>query len=599
MPATGTGLPSSPPSMSDDTAHCRASSSTEAGEVGNGGNDALGQQHYNASWGKKNKGKVTKKFNRLSEDNDDVDIQLAHLSSSEERMPTGVPDHDVRATETTTTISTSFACTVVLCIFASGVAVGSFTAGTFSSVALEGGLAQRSEADALTTHTPSAQQSLSASLLPPSPPLQLAASPLPPCRPSVPGALPPTQRQWPLPPPSLSRPAPISSHAAAAAPYGPIPPPPLPACPPPSTPPSVPPGSPNPHAPPPPLISPPPLSLPPPPSLCQTSRIGGHGCRALGFRGCEVQHFGDSDHGNFVCAFDSSSTDVSDVLIPLNGTSYTGFYSQVTQSCRVADAPPVYCPWASEAEVLRRAGMTSELWDAYVMQLYRTDTEHLALLPRIDQVQMVYHTLLNGKPNGYRVSGRWEDGCFYGDPSTPFRQHHPHQSTATFYRPREPATAIANHTWVEVTHCGSDWETSDRMASSWFYIYRGSSIFMNTGRTIAFDDHGGAARFFLGRECQDYDPRTNLVQCDPANDWIDIGRAAIAAGYDSVQFLQHCDLECGRCAHEIAVFTAPGSGACPSGVELRTGFNASVPCTCTEWAGCMSCQEFATFQTIV
>ena len=115
---------------------------------------------------------------------------------------------------------------------------------------------------------------------------------------------------------------------------------------------------------------------------------------------------------------------------------------------------------------------------------------------------------------------------------------------------------------------------------------------------MAFEDHNDAARALLGRDCADYQPptQTGVTQCDPQHDWIDIGHAARAAGYDSIQFLRHCDLGCGRCAHELAIFHGQGSDACPGGVELRTGFNASLPCQCEArprrgW-GCTSCTSF-------
>ena len=57
-------------------------------------------------------------------------------------------------------------------------------------------------------------------------------------------------------------------------------------------------------------------------------------------------------------------------------------------------------------------------------------------------------------------------------------------------------------------------------------------------------------------------------------------QAAAAAGFDSIQYLEHCE-GCG-CDHELLLTRASGTSACPTHVELRTGPNASRPCECVE-----------------
>ena len=102
-----------------------------------------------------------------------------------------------------------------------------------------------------------------------------------------------------------------------------------------------------------------------------------------------------------------------------------------------------------------------------------------------------------------------------------------------------PARRVAaSHTWIEATPLrrGFTYEES----GAWFYAARGSALWIDVGRTLAFDTHTAAARRFLG-----VDRCADGPTCDA-----EMGRfaaaAAVAAGYDSLQFTGHCDLECGE-----------------------------------------------------
>jgi len=102
------------------------------------------------------------------------------------------------------------------------------------------------------------------------------------------------------------------------------------------------------------------------------------------------------------------------------------------------------------------------------------------------------------------------------------------------------------------------------------------------GRTIAFKDHDHAARHF--------------------GVWGDITHvpaAAAAAGYDSIQYWEHCE-GC-LCDFELMYTSFTGSGVCPQGLEFRTGVMASQPCACKavaigaggDHAMCIACSSFA------
>jgi len=168
------------------------------------------------------------------------------------------------------------------------------------------------------------------------------------------------------------------------------------------------------------------------------------------------------------------------------------------------------------------------------------------------------------------------------DEQTPYMGrvvHAPRQ--VAWFRRSAPFEPRLNSSWVEVTHCsGSRFEHS----AYWAYAARGSGFYINVGRTIAFAGHKDAASYFLGRAC--HGPRwcggepTNacLMQCNhelPA-----IMDAAKYRGFDSVQFVGHCDMRCAACGHEIALVGIAGVGACSSSIEYRQGADANQPCEC-------------------
>ena len=80
---------------------------------------------------------------------------------------------------------------------------------------------------------------------------------------------------------------------------------------------------------------------------------------------------------------------------------------------------------------------------------------------------------------------------------------------------------------VEVIHeadTSTGW--ADENNGAWFFYAKGSGIWVNLGKTVVFQDHGDAYKFF-GATGKD------------AND--DMSKKAAAKGYDSIQFLAHSD----------------------------------------------------------
>ena len=77
------------------------------------------------------------------------------------------------------------------------------------------------------------------------------------------------------------------------------------------------------------------------------------------------------------------------------------------------------------------------------------------------------------------------------------------------------------NTWVEVMHERDPF--GDEHDGLWFLYAKGSGVWYNIGKTIVFDEHADAYRYFrVGG---------NEAMC----------RAAAAAGYDTVQFTEHRD----------------------------------------------------------
>jgi len=246
-------------------------------------------------------------------------------------------------------------------------------------------------------------------------------------------------------------------------------------------------------------------------------------------------------------------------------------------------------PQASRSELVHRRysnlGLDDAQWNQYLLMLYQASDAQLATsLPKVDQVDLIYDSLVD-------VDGI--DGDQFFDCGNhlhrPFRHGAPHQPLVAWMYRSPPFQAIPSDTWVEVTHCGGSGFESH---ASWYYVVTGSAVYVNVGKTIAFNGHEEAVRHFLDRAC------INAEQ-DQCNEELleDLPRAALAAGYKSMQFVLHRDFDCwdddydvNGVGHELMIFqtSSPGilgSGGdmtCPPGIEFRTGVDASLPCDCVE-----------------
>lgn len=156
----------------------------------------------------------------------------------------------------------------------------------------------------------------------------------------------------------------------------------------------------------------------------------------------------------------------------------------------------------------------------------------------------------------------------------------PKDTVWIYHKP--PYKAVASNTWIEVTHCLGDWVSINEQVGAWYYVARGSNIFVNTGVTIAFKDHSDAVNYFLNIDCKDPNK-----EC--ATYFVKFIQVAINLGYDTIQFLGHTDMRCGNTGIEIIELAQTGAKVIPTPTKFKTGFNHDKLCNPVKIGNCLSC----------
>jgi hypothetical protein len=174
-----------------------------------------------------------------------------------------------------------------------------------------------------------------------------------------------------------------------------------------------------------------------------------------------------------------------------NEGSSKGWKKVMTRNNRQAKGTGLEYGWLSQQK-----------WHNYAMALYKPEKQNLALLPSLDDVDMIYYAFGGGKMLARRPR---EGDCPKHEDTTTDRfnwhsithprltkKHHSgkiRDGAVYFLRKKmssSPYNAFGNNTWVEVTHCGgSAFETF----GVWHYAFRGSGLYVNIGKTIAFETH--------------------------------------------------------------------------------------------------------------
>ena len=239
-------------------------------------------------------------------------------------------------------------------------------------------------------------------------------------------------------------------------------------------------------------------------------------------------------------------------------------------------------------------------WRNYLQDLYGKLPSDRTL-PRPGDLDMLWRWPINssrrnrgGDGDGSRVVLPPRCPSVWDDPYLGRVVHAPGEAVWLARRP--PFKAVANASWTEVTHCGGGW--NERHAH-WMYVSRGSGLYVHVGRTISFDTHEAAVHHFLGHGCSG-EPWCHYGNClQQCNDELaPMSLAARAAGFDSVQFVAHCDMRCNLCGHELVLGGMSGTHPCSPNITYRQGLGATSPCRCqpsavrtSERGRCASCAE--------
>lgn len=117
----------------------------------------------------------------------------------------------------------------------------------------------------------------------------------------------------------------------------------------------------------------------------------------------------------------------------------------------------------------------------------------------------------------------------------------------------------------------------------WFYLSKGSGIYLNLGRTKVITSRSVLWRYFSELT------ETNCLRSDHASTCHDkyLCSLAVKHGFDSVQVVeQHEIIICAGCGETELVHACP-----PAAVELRSGISASQPCNCSDEHLILNCAE--------
>lgn len=167
--------------------------------------------------------------------------------------------------------------------------------------------------------------------------------------------------------------------------------------------------------------------------------------------------------------------------------------------------------------------------------------------------------------------------------------------------PEPTGSGLPADTWVEIIHQAYSMDGD----ATWMYYSPGTAIWFKLGNTKYWADHDNAVLELLKQKCMaGHGWRADQHQCIPQ--FPQLYKAAIAAGLNSMQFLKHGDMPCGKekkrqnMAIEIVDLGGPGTtscgksfGAATSGVSrYRAGWMAKNTCTCDNKQKTVNCNGY-------
>ena len=151
---------------------------------------------------------------------------------------------------------------------------------------------------------------------------------------------------------------------------------------------------------------------------------------------------------------------------------------------------------------------------------------------------------------------------------------------------------------------------SDEHTGAWFFFAKGSGIWFNVGKTIHFNDHGDAYKYFGAKNNEDMAGKAGAKGCASARPNRDAAHALTAPPFhprrfDSVQFLKHSDCEFKQCNkknpgldmsslnYEIVSTKLVGKYSCASqggnSDLIRTGWQGANKCVCDNSKNAINC----------
>ena len=222
-------------------------------------------------------------------------------------------------------------------------------------------------------------------------------------------------------------------------------------------------------------------------------------------------------------------------------------------------------------------------WAAYVARVYGSLPTHAAAYPLCTgDLWLIYTRELDASGSPLNVPEQAISRCPRDDGSVEGQRYEKHSklyetpSVSWIWHPSPNGfDALASDTWVEVLHKGG---IPDEHAGAWFLTARGSGIWFNTGRTMAFDDHEDGWRHFG----VDHLPRDDRNEAMSAN--------ASGAGLDSLQFVRHtCKMMYSDCLNtslpNLTFFNLEVVSTRLQGIHACASANGSSPLLRTGWPG--------------
>jgi hypothetical protein len=241
-------------------------------------------------------------------------------------------------------------------------------------------------------------------------------------------------------------------------------------------------------------------------------------------------------------------------------------------------------------------------WATYAAVLYSTSRDDHPRLS-ISEVDLVYvhptsitHAAPQ-QPSAHHTLARPPRCPKAGAPYLGRVVHAPRE-VVWFHNFSRQHSPLVDHAWAEVTHCGGGWRTGPERLANWFYVARGSGLFVNVGRTLVLRRHQDAVERFLNTTCKSCNGQGCLPDCAKQLAHLLSSGMVQRAGFESLQFVGHCDMRCNLCGHELVIPGSMGHDACSPKIQYRRGIDASLPCTCvpsslltSERGPCAWCNE--------